>query len=521
MEFAAKYIDILKTSALFRIKIIFLLMVIIFLLLNYASSKRQRPLPPGPRPLFLIKNLHQMPSSYLWRELQKWHKMYGPIISLQFGQRVLISIGSYEVAHDLLEKRKNNYDSRPRMVVSGECISKGLHTVLISGAQWKTHRRLTSNFFSDRQVRSYRYLQDVESKQLLYNLLGSNDFSGEIRRFNLSILMTLMYGKRLESRMDSEIEELTHHVQNISAAIVQKQSLLVEAFPILHRLPCWAAPWKRMGDMYFNLTDKFFQKNMRHGQSSTSYNWARQLSEMKEAQGIPFSELSYILGVLLEGGLETTTGLLEFFTMASVLYPESVGKAQDELDSIVGQNRLPSFDDTSNLPYVNAFIKEVFRWRPAAPMGAPHAPIEDDEYQGYRIPKGAAIIENQWAINLDDECFQDPYEFIPERWLQYPDQPLSIFGFGRRACPGKQMAQNSIFIAIARILWAYNISHCYTNGQKIPIDSFDTRQGNLAGPSPFQASFSIRSPAHQRILEQEWESTTTDVNDIMDHVNSP
>jgi cytochrome P450 len=173
---------------------------------------------------------------------------------------------------------------------------------------------------------------------------------------------------------------------------------------------------------------------------------------MKEAQGLSFSELSYILGVLLEAGLETTTGILEFFTMASILYPESAGKAQDELDSVVGQNQLPS-------PYVNAFIKEVFRWRPGTPMSVPHSSLKDDEYKGYHIPKGATIIENQWAINLNDNHFQDPYEFIPERWLQYPDQPLSIFGFGRRTCPGKHMGQNSIFIAIARILWAYNISH--------------------------------------------------------------
>ena len=150
----SSYIDILKTSGLFRIEIVLLFMVVTFLLTNYASSKRQRPLPPGPRPLFLIKNLHQMPRSYPWRALQKWHNIYGPIISLQYGQRVMISIGSYKVAHDLLEKRKNIYDSRPLLVVSGECIGRGLHTALIpSDARWKTHRRLTSNFLSDRQIR--------------------------------------------------------------------------------------------------------------------------------------------------------------------------------------------------------------------------------------------------------------------------------------------------------------------------------------------------------------------------------
>jgi len=516
MVFTTNFVDIQKTSALFKVGTA-LLIVVTFLLINYAFSKRQLPLPPGPPPSFLIKNIHQVPTSYPWRAFQEWHKIYGSILSLQFGQRVMISIGSYEVAHDLLEKRKDIYDSRPRFVVSGEGISKGFHMALLpSGTQWKTHRRLASNFLSHRKIRSYRYLQDVESKQLLFNLLGSNYFPGEFRRFNISIIMTLAYGKRIESAMNREIKDLTQIIYHQSATLTRFG--LVEAFPILNRLPRWAAPWKRMSDALFDIADKFFQENMQYGQSSTSYNWARQISDFKEAQGLPLEELSYILGVLLEGGLETTTSVVEFFIMASVLYPESVKKAQDELDSVVGQDRLPSFDDISNLPYVNAFIKEVLRWRPVLPMGIPHSPMKDDEYLGYRIPKDAIIVQNLLA--MDDESFQDPHEFRPERWLEHPDQPVYIFGFGRRTCPGRQMAQNSLFIAIARVLWAYNISHCYTNGKKVPIDSLDTMQIVLAGPSPFKASFSIRSPAHQRIVEQEWESTTTDVNVTMDHINS-
>ena len=516
MAFATSYIDsILKsTSSLFRIEIVLLFIVATFLLTNYASSKFQRRLPPGPRPLFLIKNLHQMPRSYPWRALQKWHEIYGPIISLQYGQRVMISIGSYKVAHDLLEKRKNIYDSRPLFVVSGKYMSKGLNTALIpSGAQWKTHRRLTSNFLSDRQIRSYREMQGVESKQLLYNLLRSEDFSGEFRRFSLSIIMTLAYGKRVESRLNPEIEELTRHIKNIATAMTKTTSGLVEAFPILDRLlPRWAAPWRRMGDMSFEHTSKFY---MQHAQSSTPFSWARQISDFKEAQGLSPVALSCIIGVFIDGGMETTTSVLEFFTVASVLHPNSVGKAQEELDSVVGQNRLPSFDDTPNLPFVNAFIKEVLRWRPVLPMGLPHSPREDDEYLGYHIPKGALVVENQWAINLDNERFQDSHKFMPERWLQDPDQQISTFGFGRRTCPGKQIAQNSMFIAIARILWAYNISHYHINGKKVPIDPLDTKQTLGAGPSPFKASFSIRSPAHQRIVEQEWESTMTDVNVTM------
>ena len=520
MAFTAKYIDILKTSVPFRIEIAILLIVAAFLLIYCArsNSKHQQP---GPSPLeFIINNLSQ-PRLPRCRAFQKWHKIYGPIISVRFGQTVIISIGSYEAAHDLLEKRKDIYDSRPHFIVGGDCITKGLNFILLpNDSRWKTHRRLVSNFLSNRQVRSYRYLQGIETKQLLYDLLRSKDFSGELRRFNFSIIMTLIYGRRMEARMNPEIGEHRKIIRSIGGAMVQAQTTVVEAFPILNRLPRWAAPWKKMGDVLFDYADKFFQGNMQYAQSSTSYNWARRISDFKEAQGLPLTELSHIVGTLLGAGSDTSTSVLEFFTMASVLHPESVAKAQQELDTVVGQNRLPSFDDASNLPYVNALIKEVLRWRPVTPMGVPHSPIEDDEYLGYHIPKGATIVENQWAINTNDENFQDPFEFRPERWLQHPDQPLCTFGLGRRTCPGKQIAQNSVFIAVARILWAYNISHYYYNGTKVPIDPLDITQTLVGRPSPFQASFSIRSLAHQRIVEQEWESTTTDVNVTMDHIHS-
>ena len=120
---------------------------------NKLSERQQRPLPPGPRLSFLnTKCLHRI---YPWRAFQKWHKIYGSILSMQFGQRVMISIGSYEVAHDLLEKWK---DLGP-VLSSAESVSlKGFiqhcfHPQVPT--PWKTHRRLALNFLSNRQTRSY------------------------------------------------------------------------------------------------------------------------------------------------------------------------------------------------------------------------------------------------------------------------------------------------------------------------------------------------------------------------------
>ena len=80
-----------------------------------------------------------------------------------------------------------------------------------------------------------------------------------------------------------------------------------------------------------------------------------------------------------------------YFIMAMALYPSVQKRIQDEIDRVVGKNRLPTFDDRSSLPYVEAVLRETLRWRPALPLAMPHATIKDDIYKGFYIPKGKLI----------------------------------------------------------------------------------------------------------------------------------
>jgi cytochrome P450 len=78
------------------------------------------------------------------------------------------------------------------------------------------------------------------------------------------------------------------------------------------------------------------------------------------------------------------------------LFPDVQRKAQEEIERVVGQNRLPNTADRINLPYINAVVKEVLRWHPVAPMGLPHMSTVDDNYNNYFIPKGSIILPNIW-----------------------------------------------------------------------------------------------------------------------------
>jgi cytochrome P450 len=164
-------------------------------------------------------------------------------------------------------------------------------------------------------------------------------------------------------------------------------------------------------------------------------------------------------------------------------FPDVQRRAQAELDAVVGRGRLPTFADAPCLPYVQAVIREVLRWRPASPLGLPHATNEDDWYEGMFIPKGTVCISNIWHCNHDRAVFgDDADEFRPDRHLDEHGELLQgaletkrqgyvSFGFGRRICVAKNLAIDSLFISIARILWATNLERVRDdNGKEIPLD---------------------------------------------------
>jgi len=142
------------------------------------------------------------------------------------------------------------------------------------------------------------------------------------------------------------------------------------------------------------------------------------------------------------------------------LNPEIQRKAQDEIDSVVGIQRLPKISDRNSLPYLEAIIKEVLRWASVSPIALPHATREDDQVLGYKIPKGCVVVANLWAMLHDDRVYPEPFKFDPTRFLgekKQPDPREVVFGRGRRVCPGQHIAEASLFIQVASVLAAFDI----------------------------------------------------------------
>lgn len=160
---------------------------------------------------------------------------------------------------------------------------------------------------------------------------------------------------------------------------------------------------------------------------------------------------------------------------------------------------------------------------PVSAGGIPHAiDQKDDEYMGYRIPKGAIVVPNHWAMDLDEKIYgPDALDFRPSRWIENPNLPLASFGYGRRVCTGQHVAMNSLFINIARVLWAFDIEcadDAGRKGEKVQPDPLAYSQGINSGPLPFKAKFVVRSPERRAAVEERWRSAEKDVRAILDEI---
>jgi len=223
----------------------------------------------------------------------------------------------------------------------------------------------------------------------------------------------------------------------------------------------------------------------------------------KEQKERLLNSMQYTAGVAYLAGYETTTSTLLNFVLLTVTHPEVQRKAHEELDRVIGRNRLPELEDKVSLPYIDALCKEVLRCQPSVPLAIVHSNIVDDEYEGMWIPKGSAVFPNVWAMSRDEDDYgPDADVFRPERFLEADrrDPASFVFGFGRRICPGRYVAQNSIFIFISYVLQMFNIIPAVDeNGVEKPINP-RWITGLAVHLESFPASFELRFEGAEKLI---------------------
>jgi cytochrome P450 len=193
------------------------------------------------------------------------------------------------------------------------------------------------------------------------------------------------------------------------------------------------------------------------------------------------------------------------FFLAMTVFPDVQTKASEEINREIGKDRLPIAADRSKLPYIEAVMKETHRWHLVLPMCLPHCSTQEDTCRGYRIPKGSILLPNNWHFTHDPKVYPDPMVFRPERHLETPthkaepDPRNCIFGYGRRICPGRYVADNALFITVAQSLAVFDITKVVRDGRMVePEVKFEP--GAISHPVPFECSIKPKSKTHEAFI---------------------
>ncbi|KAF9220855.1 cytochrome P450 [Gyrodon lividus] len=474
------------------------------------------PLPPGPRGLPLIGNVFDLNMAEPWLSYEQWGKQYGDLVYSSLVGQDFIIINSAKLAHELLDQRSAIYSDRPYIstnVLFGMDFNSGL---LPYGNKWKLHRKMFNVALNKQVIPQYKTMQMQKVHQLLENLLNTpKEYHRHFKTMSAAIIMAVTYGYDVVPNNDHFVTKIERFVNLFLTVLTPERAALLGAFPFLAHIPSWlpggrykqrAAECRALAADVLNDPVTYVKDQMEISQGSGTARKSLVYDLFEKENGKTDEEaVKAVAASLFLGGAETTSSILLVFLLAMVLNPNIQTRAQEEIDQVVGGERLPDFDDWPYLPYVEAVYLETLRWGAVVPLGLPHMTSTSDIYEGMYIPKGAIILTNLWAMAHDETRFLEAMAFKPERHLT-PIGTLAggtsspSFGFGRRICPAMYLAEQSIRVAIVSMLATLRIAKAENEfGEEIDVKPEFTT-GLAIAPKPFDCSITARSPSAELLI---------------------
>lgn len=357
-----------------------LIMVALFiapplLFLAWRSQKSKLPpgtsSPPGPPGKPLVGNLLDIPPIHSWFQFLKWSQEYGPLYQLNLAGRKHVIVSKESIANDLLRERGNIYSSREQLPMAAVLMSDNLRPLLLPyNAVWRNGRKLMHALANTKISANYEPVQEEESLRVVYDLIGQPEkYEIWFERYSAGLIMRLAYSKFVYTGEESFVKRIlavVHHVERVASP----GAYVVDTFPSLMYLPEWLAPFKREGKKLHQEELELFTgliKNVEQRENNGELkeeNFTTKWLAAKDQYDLTDDEAAYVIGTLFEAGAGTTSAAMMSFILCMVLHPEEYKKLQEEVDSVVGPDRLPKFGDMDKLPRVRAVVKEVLRWRP-------------------------------------------------------------------------------------------------------------------------------------------------------------
>ncbi|XP_004628788.1 cytochrome P450 1A2 [Octodon degus] len=434
--------------------------------------------PPGPwgwpligHVLTLGKNPHLT--------LARLSARYGDVLQIRIGSTPVVVLSSLDIIRQALVRQGDDFKGRPDLY-SFTLITEGQSMAFNpdSGPVWAARRRLaldalkSFSLASDPASVSSCYLEEHasrEAERLVTKLLDVMAGSGGFDPFSqmvssvANVIGAMCFGKNFPqtSEMFSILTTSNDFVESASAANP------VDFFPILRYLPNPALQrFKSFNERFLQFLQKTVQEHYQDFDKNRVQDITSALlkhsEESPQVNGncIPQKKIVNLVNDIFGAGFDTVTTALTWSLTYLVTKPEIQKKIQKELDTVIGRHRRPQLADRPQLPYMEAFILEVFRHSSFVPFTIPHSTTKATTLNGFYIPKERCIFINQWQVNHDPKQWEEPFEFRPERFLVANNTAINktlsdkmlLFGLGKRRCIGETLGRWEVFLFLAILL---------------------------------------------------------------------
>ncbi|KAJ8486960.1 hypothetical protein ONZ45_g14498 [Pleurotus djamor] len=450
---------------------------------------------------------------------------------LRWFARPIIVLSSVASATELLNRRSALTSSRPLGTMLYKLMGWDWNLALTPyGDVWRARRRVFWQEFNRSQAVYHHPIQIKHSHRFLRRLLATpSDFYKHVRYSTAAAIIESTYGLEVELHNDPHIARSEVGIEHFDNAVVHG-AFLVDTFPFLQYIPRWfpGAGFRKFADLAYKdtmlmINTPFDEAVKLHNKGEISVV-SRALSRAVKAPENASHEKTVkdVAAMAYAAGVDTTQSPLLAFFAAMTLFPDVQRKAQKEVDFVLGEDpdsRLPTFNDLPSLVATGSTprydILKTLRYlgtdSHCLKPGFFHLSTEDDVYNGYHLPKGSIVCCNVWSIFRDPEIFPNPERFIPERFIdesgQLNKELIEIvelgFGFGRRKCPGRYFAWDSVWIFMVSTLCVFDIQPAKDEFGEDIIPEIELEPILITKLRPFKCSVTPRSEHSTKLISNQ------------------
>ncbi|XP_026222684.1 cytochrome P450 2F3-like [Anabas testudineus] len=469
-------------------------LIIALLWLFSMKSRRSSCLPPGPPALPVIGNLLQLDKKAPFKTLLKLSEKYGPVLTVYLGRQRTVVLVGYDALKEALVDQADDFTGRGPLPLLVR-VTKGYGLVISNGERWQQLRRftlMTLRDFGMGRKGMEEWIQE-ESKHLVARIKNTQATAFDPTYFLScsvsNVICCLVFGQRF-SYDDDHFVSLLQTISEVLRFFSSPWGQLYNIFPrLMELLP------GRQHTLFarIELLREFIMEKIQEHQETLDPNSPRDyidcfLNRHHQEIHIPTTEfhfdnlVSTVLNLYL-AGTETTSSTIRFALSVLIRYPEIQEKMQQEIVSVIGQERCPCMEDRKSLPFTDAVLHEIQRFMDLIPMSLPHYTLRDISFRGYTIPKDTIILPLLHSVLREEKYWNTPWSFNPQHFLDqngnFKKNPAFLpFSTGKRSCVGESLARMEIFLFLVSLLQHFTFS-CSGGSDSIDLSPEYSSFGNI------------------------------------------